>query len=166
MIYYTKFDTPFCRVILAGNEKGLSHLHLNTGEGKRQFEVSKEWVHDHTLFLNTVEQINEYFEGNRREFNVKVNPEGTDFQKSVWRQLSKIPYGELRTYKDIARAVGNEKAARAVGMANGKNPIPLIIPCHRVIGTNGGLTGFAHGLEIKEKLIKLEQGVLNPEAGG
>ena len=166
MIYYTKFETPLCQIILAGNETGLSHLHLNTGEGKRPFEVSEDWVHDPAFFSDIVAQITEYCDGNRKEFKVSVNPEGTDFQKRVWRQLSKIPYGELRTYKGIARAMGNEKAARAVGMANGKNPIPLIIPCHRVIGTNGGLTGFAHGLALKEELIKLEQGVLNPEAEG
>ncbi len=161
MIYYTQFETPLCQIILAGNEAGLRHLHLNTGEGKRRFEISKGWVHDHAFFSNTVAQITEYFEGKRREFHVTLNPQGTDFQKRVWRRLSEIPYGELRTYKGIARAMGNEKAARAVGMANSHNPIPLIIPCHRVIGTDGGLTGFAHGLDMKERLIRMEQAATN-----
>jgi methylated-DNA-[protein]-cysteine S-methyltransferase len=161
MIYYTQFESPFCQIILAGNQHGLSHLHLNTGEGRRRFEISKEWVHDHPFFLNTMVQITEYFEGKRKEFHVTLNPQGTDFQKRVWHRLCEIPYGELRTYKGIAKALGNEKAARAVGMANSKNPIPLIIPCHRVIGTDGGLTGFAHGLALKERLIRLEKGATN-----
>ncbi|WP_246556152.1 methylated-DNA--[protein]-cysteine S-methyltransferase [Desulfonema magnum] len=158
MMYYTRFDTLFCEVILAGNEKGLSHLHLNTPEGKRRFEISKAWMLNHDFFADSITQIRAYFSGKRLKFNVTVNPQGTDFQKRVWRALSEIPYGELRTYKDIAKAIGNENAARAVGMANSKNPVPLIIPCHRVIGANGNLTGFAHGLAIKEKLINLEQG--------
>ncbi|QTA93931.1 Methylated-DNA--protein-cysteine methyltransferase [Desulfonema magnum] len=157
-MYYTRFDTLFCEVILAGNEKGLSHLHLNTPEGKRRFEISKAWMLNHDFFADSITQIRAYFSGKRLKFNVTVNPQGTDFQKRVWRALSEIPYGELRTYKDIAKAIGNENAARAVGMANSKNPVPLIIPCHRVIGANGNLTGFAHGLAIKEKLINLEQG--------
>ena len=157
MMYYTRFDTPFCEIILVGNEEGLSNLHLNTGEGKRSFEISKEWILNETFFADTINQIKEYFRGKRTQFSVIINPQGTEFQKRVWRNLCKIGYGELCTYKDIAKAIGNEKAARAVGMANSKNPIPLIVPCHRVIGTNGKLTGFAHGLAMKERLINLEQ---------
>ncbi len=157
MIYYSRFDTPLCEVILAGDLNGLSHLHLNTGKGKRHFKVSREWVLNDIFFADTIKQIKAYFDGNRKEFNVVLNPQGTVFQKRVWRELSAIAYGELRTYKDIAKAIGNEKAARAVGMANSKNPIPLIIPCHRVIGSNGKLTGFAHGLATKKRLIDFEQ---------
>jgi len=156
-MYYTRFDTPFCEIILAGHEKGLSHLHLNTGKGKRSFKVSKEWVHNRDFFADTIKQVKAYFAGKQKQFNVKLNPQGTDFQKSVWRALSEIAYGELRTYKDIAKAIGNEKASRAVGMANSKNPIPLIVPCHRVIGSNGNLTGFAHGLAMKKRLIDFER---------
>ena len=156
-MYYTRFNTSFCEIILVGNVAGLSNLHLNTGDGKRCFEISKRWMINDTFFEDIINQIREYFEGKRTKFNVIVNPRGTDFQKRVWRELSKIAYGELYTYKDIAKAIGNEKAARAVGMANSKNPIPLIIPCHRVIGTNGKLTGFAHGLAMKERLINFEQ---------
>jgi len=157
MMYYTKFETRFCEIILAGNKEGLSHLHLNTGEGKRRFEISGKWVFNHDFFTDTINQINEYFNGKRTKFNVTVNPRGTVFQKRVWLELSKIAHGELCTYKDIAKAIGNENAARAVGMANSKNPIPLIVPCHRVIGANGKLTGFAHGVAIKEELIQFEQ---------
>ena len=157
VMYHTRFNTSFCEIILVGNGEGLTNLHLNTGDGKRCFEISKRWMINDAFFEDIINQIREYFEGKRTKFNVIVNPRGTDFQKRVWRELSKIAYGELCTYKDIAKAIGNEKAARAVGMANSKNPIPLIIPCHRVIGTNGKLTGFAHGLAMKERLINFEQ---------
>ncbi len=156
-MYYTRFETPLCEIILAGNAEGLSHLHLNTGKGKRSFKVLKEWVPNDGFFADTIKQIKAYCNGKQKKFNVMLNPQGTDFQKKVWRELSEIAYGKLRTYKDIAIAIGNKKASRAVGMANSKNPIPLIIPCHRVIGSNGKLTGFAHGLAMKKKLIDFEQ---------
>ncbi|MBF8983850.1 methylated-DNA--[protein]-cysteine S-methyltransferase [Lutibacter sp. B2] len=156
-MYYTRFNTPFCEIILVGDEQGLTNLHLNTGEGKRIFEISHEWILKDEFFVQSIKEIEEYFRGERKVFNIKLNPNGTDYQKKVWNELSKIPYGEVYTYKKIATNIGNEKASRAVGMANSKNPIPLIIPCHRVIGGNGKLTGFAHGLPIKEKLINLER---------
>lgn len=156
-MYYTQFNTRFCDIILAGNHKGLAHLHLNTGEGNRRFEISGEWMVNKAFFVDAETQILEYLNGTRKRFDLEICPRGTDFQKQVWRELCRIPYGELTSYKDIACAMGNQKAARAVGAANGKNPIPLIIPCHRVVGTNGNLTGFAHGLEIKKRLINLEQ---------
>ena len=102
-------------------------------------------------------QIDEYFTGGRTEFVLPLNATGTEFQKRVWAELLKIPYGETRTYKDIAKAAGNEKGSRAVGGACGKNPIMLIVPCHRVVGTSGALTGFAGGIEVKEKLLQLEK---------
>lgn len=157
MIYTTTFVTPFCPIILVGNEEGLCHLHLDTGEGKRQFVVDDEWCEDRSFFANTIDQINDYMSGKRQQFEVKLNPQGTRFQKRVWHQLTTIGYGELVSYKQIALAVGNPNGARAVGMANSKNPIPLLIPCHRVVAANGKLTGFAHGLVIKEKLIALER---------
>ncbi len=157
-MYYTKFNTRFCGVILAGDEKGLAHLHLNTGEGSRQFEIQKDWDLKPDFFDVIKSQILEYLDGKREVFDVPLNPEGTEFQKKVWTQLRKIPFGRLANYGEIAKRLGNPKAFRAVGAANGKNPIPLIIPCHRVVGANGSLTGFAHGLAIKEKLIGLEQG--------
>ncbi|SMD12008.1 methylated-DNA-[protein]-cysteine S-methyltransferase [Desulfocicer vacuolatum DSM 3385] len=157
-MYYTKFNTRFCEIILAGDEKGLAHLHLNTGEGSRKFEIQEDWELNQAFFENIKTQILEFLDGSRETFDVRINPAGTEFQKKVWKQLRKIPFGRLVSYGEIAKQLGNSKASRAVGAANGKNPIPLIIPCHRVVGTNGKLTGFAHGLAIKEKLIGLEKG--------
>lgn len=104
-------------------------------------------------------ELEEYFESERKEFTFKYEMRGTEFQKKVWSALCDIPYGETRTYKDIAVAIGNQKASRAVGMANNKNPIAIVVPCHRVIGANGKLVGYAGGLDIKEALLKIE-GVL------
>ncbi len=156
-MYYTKFETTFCDVILAGDNKGLSFLHLETNEEQRKFEIDSKWIKNDNYFEQDKAQILEYFENKRKTFNLKINPKGTDFQQKVWNALIKIPYGKTLTYKDIAIMIGNKNASRAVGMANSKNPIPLIIPCHRVIGANGELTGFAPGLALKEKLINLER---------
>lgn len=101
-------------------------------------------------------QLKEYFEGKRKIFELQINPKGTEFMKNVWQELEKIPYGKTATYKEIAERIGNPKAARAVGMANNKNPIPIIIPCHRVIGANEKLVGYALGLSMKERLLELE----------
>lgn len=98
----------------------------------------------------------EYIVGERKVFDLKLNPEGTAYQKRVWKELENIPYGETRSYKQIAEKLGDPNASRAVGLANGKNPIPLIVPCHRVVGVNGKLTGFAFGLDMKKKLLDLE----------
>ncbi len=159
-MYYTKFDTRLCEIILAGDAKGLAHLDLNTGQGSRAFEIQDAWELKPEFFKDTQSQILEYLAGKRTVFEVCLNPAGTEFQKKVWAQLRTIPYSNLVSYGEIAKQLGNPKAARAVGAANGKNPIPLIIPCHRVVGGNGNLTGFAHGLAIKEKLIALEQGLI------
>ena len=102
-------------------------------------------------------QLDEYFGGMRKAFDLPLNPTGTEFQKRVWNELAKIPYGETRTYKEIAKAMGNENSSRAVGNANNKNPIAIIIPCHRVIGTSGKLVGYAGGLEKKKKLLEMEK---------
>lgn len=106
---------------------------------------------------NIILQLNEYFSGVRKSFDLKLNLTGTNFQKKVWEALGNIPYGETKSYKEIAIEVGSPKAFRAVGSANNKNPIPIIIPCHRVIGKNGKLVGFAGGLHLKEKLLELEK---------
>ena len=103
------------------------------------------------------DQLKEYFQGTRREFTIPIEAEGSEFQKKVWKALLDIPYGQTRTYKEIAIAIGNEKACRAVGMANNRNPISIIIPCHRVIGANGKLVGYGGGLDIKEKLLNIEK---------
>ncbi len=156
-MYYTLFKTRFCDVILAGDERGLQHLHLNTGDGKKGlFEQPSDWQRNDPLFRSVQEQIVAYCDGDLQRFDVVLNPQGTDFQRKVWKVLEAIPFGELTTYGDMARQLGKPTAARAVGAANGRNPIPLIVPCHRVIGSQGQLTGFAHGLTIKQQLIDWE----------
>ncbi|WP_343344784.1 methylated-DNA--[protein]-cysteine S-methyltransferase [Terrisporobacter petrolearius] len=113
-------------------------------------------IEETDLIKECFKQLKEYFEGNRREFDLPLETRGTQFQKKVWDELLKIPYGETKSYKDIAIAIGNEKACRAIGMANNKNHIPIIIPCHRVIGSNGKLVGYAGGLNVKKKLLNIE----------
>ncbi|MFC2995753.1 methylated-DNA--[protein]-cysteine S-methyltransferase [Acinetobacter sichuanensis] len=111
----------------------------------------------HSILLETQKQLNEYFAGQRQKFDVPLDFEGTEFQQKVWQALLTIPFGETRSYKDIAEQIGNVKAVRAVGAANGKNPISIIAPCHRVVGANGKLVGFAGGLENKDILLKIEK---------
>ena len=111
----------------------------------------------HPILLETQKQLNEYFAGQRQKFDVPLDFEGTEFQQKVWQALLTIPFGETRSYKDIAEQIGNVKAVRAVGAANGKNPISIIAPCHRVVGANGKLVGFAGGLENKDILLKIEK---------
>lgn len=111
---------------------------------------------NHPILLETQKQLNEYFAGKRQQFDLPLDFEGTEFQQKVWQALLTIPFGETRSYRDIAEQVGNVKAVRAVGAANGKNPISIIAPCHRVVGVNGKLVGFAGGLDNKDILLKLE----------
>lgn len=111
----------------------------------------------HPILLETQKQLNEYFKGKRQQFDLPLDFEGTEFQQKVWQALLTIPFGETRSYKEIAEQVGNVKAVRAVGAANGKNPISIIAPCHRVVGANGKLVGFAGGLENKDILLKIER---------
>ncbi len=124
-------------------------------------KVSGEYIQDFgtktELSEKTYNQLIEYFNGKRKTFDIPFKMHGTVFQQKVWNALCEIPYGETRSYKDIAKAVGNEKASRAIGMANNKNPIHIIIPCHRVIGTSGKLVGYAGGLPMKEFLLKMEK---------
>ena len=110
-----------------------------------------------SVILKAFNEIEEFLDGTRRNFSIKLNPKGTSFQKQVWNALMQIPYGQTRSYKEIAVTIKNSNASRAVGMANNKNPIPIIIPCHRVIGTDGKLVGYAGGLKIKETLLGIEQ---------
>ena len=140
-------------------------------EKKNKNGVSKEIVQSDNIWLdkksymlketdlinNTRKQLDEYFAGNRKQFDIPIKLDGTDFQINVWKELLKIPYGETCSYLDIAKRIGNPKASRAVGMANNKNKIIIIVPCHRVIGSNKKLVGYACGLEVKEKLLELER---------
>lgn len=119
---------------------------------------SEECIEQETSLLkNAFVQLEEYFNGERKEFDLPLDPKGTDFQKKVWNALRNIPYGETRSYKQVAAAIGQANASRAVGMANNKNPLIILIPCHRVIGANGSLVGYAGGLDVKQKLLDLEK---------
>lgn len=119
---------------------------------------SKNLINQETSIIKEAfKQLSEYFEGIRQDFDLPLNPKGTDFQKKIWCELTKIPYGETKSYKQIAESVGTPKACRAVGAANNKNPISIVIPCHRVIGSNGNLVGYGGGLHRKEFLLNLEQ---------
>lgn len=157
MLYYTTFTTPYWEICLVGNDDGLTNLHLFTGEGKRELAINPHWEQNHALFAEAEKQLQEYFQGKRKRFDLALNPQGTEFQKTVWKVLCNIPYGETRSYKELAETLGKPNGARAVGTANGKNPIALIIPCHRVIAGSGKLAGFAHGLAAKQALLELEQ---------
>lgn len=112
---------------------------------------------DNKILLQAEKELKEYFDGKRKKFTLPLDLRGTDFQLRVWNVLREIPYGETRSYKEVALAAGNEKASRAVGLANNKNPILIVVPCHRVIGSNGAMTGFACGLDVKKKLLELEK---------
>lgn len=129
-------------------------LSINIVEDKL---INKENTNKSEIAISILKQLDEYFEGKRKVFNIDIELKGTNFQKRVWNELLKIPYGHTKTYKDIAKAVGNEKASRAIGGANNKNPIMIIVPCHRVIGSNNKLVGYAGGLDVKERLLSLER---------
>lgn len=121
------------------------------------FEISDVEEKETPVIRDAYKQICDYLHGKRKTFDLLLAPQGTPFQKTVWEELMKIPYGEIRSYKQVAEAIGNPKACRAVGMANNKNPLLIVIPCHRVIGTNGALVGYGGGLDKKSYLLKLEK---------
>ncbi|UDQ99020.1 methylated-DNA--[protein]-cysteine S-methyltransferase [Lentisphaerota bacterium WC36G] len=161
-IFYTTFKTTFCNITLVGNHDGLTNLEMSHTDGKRIFEIDSNWIKNDDFFVDIKKQLCEYFAGKRTSFtNIKLNINGTDFQKKVWNTLQKIDYGAVVSYKTIAEMINKPKASRAVGMANSKNKIPIIIPCHRIVGSNGQLTGFAHGLQLKKRLLNLERGKEN-----
>ena len=153
---YCYMASPVGQLKLVANEQALVAI-LWDNENPNRVRLA-ELIEDvsHPILLNTQQQLIEYFSGQRKVFDILLDFEGTDFQKQVWSALLTIPYGETRSYKQIAQQLGNEKAVRAVGAANGKNPISIIAPCHRVIGAGGALVGFAGGLDKKEILLRLE----------
>ncbi|OCH23275.1 methylated-DNA--[protein]-cysteine S-methyltransferase [Aliivibrio logei] len=154
MNVYTQFDSPIGLITVNGNDDGLLGVWYEShARTLSDFGVQDD---EHPILQLTVSQLKEYFNGERREFSIPLAANGTEFQNKVWQALATIPYGETWCYKDLAIAVGNPKASQAVGGANGKNPISIIVPCHRVIGKNGSLTGYAGGLDIKDALLKLE----------
>jgi methylated-DNA-[protein]-cysteine S-methyltransferase len=155
-ISYCYVDSPIGKLLLAGSDGELAVIDFQRGPRPRRPERS--WQEDARLFADALRQLDEYFRGARREFSLRLSPSGTEFQRIVWNALLEIPYGETTSYGALARRIGRPAASRAVGLANGSNPIPIVIPCHRVIGSNGSLTGYGGGLPIKEALLALERG--------
>lgn len=152
MGYYWSYEMTFGRVYICEEN---NEIVLISQEKKIPLESVKK--KETELIKKAACQLEEYLDGKRKKFELPLNPKGTKFQKLVWDALLKIPYGETRCYKDVAKFVLNPKGARAIGMANNRNPIMIVIPCHRVIGKNGALVGYAGGLGLKEKLLKLEK---------
>lgn len=153
---FKKMLTPVGELTLVATDVGMAAILWEDDDPKRVRVQAFEQNDQHPLLLQCERQLTEYFAGKRREFSLPLDMLGTDFQKSVWQRLLAIPYGETRSYGQLATELGNPKAMRAVGAANGKNPLSIIVPCHRVIGASGKLTGFAGGLEVKERLLRLE----------
>ena len=154
LLYWHEFDSPVGRLLLAGD--GTSLIQVCFQSGPRPLQPHAGWVADPAPFRAAMAQLAEYFTGKRRRFDLPLAPRGTEFQRRVWRALTEIPYGKTVSYGELARRIEKPSAARAVGLANGANPLPIIVPCHRVIGADGSLTGFGGGLPIKRKLLALE----------
>jgi len=154
-MFYTYMDSPIGRLLLAGDRDSLKRVGFSSGDKARG--ADPDWERFDEPFRQVRRQLTEYFEGTRKAFDLSLAPDATPFQARVLEALVEIPYGETRSYRDVAVAVGNPKAVRAVGGANGSNPIPIVIPCHRVIGSNGALTGFGGGLDTKRFLLDLER---------
>src|SRR5205809_652763 len=153
-VYYTMFESPVGRLLLAGDSNALRRVCFESS--KRPALPREDWKQNRAAFAEVIRQLQAYFRGELKEFDVSLAMGGTDFQLRVWNALRKIPYGETISYAQLAGRIGNPQAVRAVGLANGSNPIPIIVPCHRVIGSDGSLTGFGGGLSTKKKLLELE----------
>ncbi len=153
-MYYCYLDTPIGELLLAGEEDALVMIGFPKGSMRR--EPEPDWIYNEKPLAEASRQLREYFAGERRAFDLPLRLAGTEFQVSVLEALQEIPYGETTSYGEIARRIGRPKAVRAVGAANGRNPIPIVVPCHRVIGSTGDLTGFGGGLDTKEALLRLE----------
>lgn len=152
---YSYLDTPIGTLLIAGDAEAIRYI--NFPKGKHAVKPQRDWMESaRGPVQQAIKQLREYFASKRTDFDLPLAPEGTEFQLKVWRALQEIPYGETISYGELAKRVGNPKASRAVGAANGQNPIPIVIPCHRVIGSNGKLTGFGGGLPTKEALLALE----------
>ncbi|MBI1740661.1 MAG: methylated-DNA--[protein]-cysteine S-methyltransferase [Acidobacteriales bacterium] len=159
-IYFTRTSSPVGPLLLALSSRGLLKIEFDRGqpaEGDNQ-----TWIESAGTLQPWLRELNGYFSGQRREFSLPLDLRGTDFQLQCWRALLEIPYGETRTYRDIAQAIAHPHAFRAVGMSNNRNPIAIVVPCHRVIASDGSLCGYGGGLDIKRKLLDLEQANLRP----
>jgi methylated-DNA-[protein]-cysteine S-methyltransferase len=156
---YTTMDSPIGELLLLGDGDTLHGLHMQAG--RHPLRINPRWQRDDDAFADVRNQLEEYFAGERSTFDLKMHLEGTAFQRTVWHALTEIPYGETISYGELARRIGRPDRARAVGTANGQNPIAVIVPCHRVIGANGKLVGYGGGLDNKRRLLELESGVLS-----
>lgn len=153
-MYYCEFDSPLGVITVQASDTGIKGIWFETYTTKP--EMLGKHSDSHPVLSETREQLTEYLAGTRTKFDLPLDADGTEFQKQVWQELTKIPFGETRSYKDIAQAINKPKAVRAVGAANGKNPISVVVPCHRVVGSNRALTGYAGGIDRKQKLLELE----------
>ena len=162
MMLCRRIDSPVGPLMLAADDTGLRHIEFRDN---RHPADRADWHGGDSDVLRDAEaQLREYFEGRRREFDLPLAPHGTDFQLQVWRELARIPFGATISYAQLAQRIGNPTGTRAVGAANGRNPLPIVLPCHRVIGADGGLTGFGGGLPTKDFLLRLE-GALPEQSG-
>ncbi|HST10307.1 MAG TPA: methylated-DNA--[protein]-cysteine S-methyltransferase [Terriglobales bacterium] len=155
-LYYAQIPSPIGPLNLAVSEIGLVALEFDRGHFPPTKDKNVSWEHSPAKIKPYARELNEYFAGKRRDFTFALDLRGTPFQRDCWRALLAIPYGETRTYADIARAVKKPQAFRAVGMANNRNPIAVVVPCHRVIASDGTLCGYGGGLDVKRKLLELE----------
>ena len=155
---YQWLESPTGKLLLVGDESGLRAVSF--AQGRTPPRVSPNWENDHALLREPVRQLRAFFAGELQRFDLPLKPEGTEFQLRVWNALLEIPYGETTSYGELARRLGNPAASRAVGLANGSNPIAIVIPCHRVIGSTGKLTGYGGGLENKRWLLDFERSQL------
>jgi methylated-DNA-[protein]-cysteine S-methyltransferase len=167
IVYTTMPDTPVGSILLAADDTGLRFLLFDSGSGddSKSSDVRRnavvrplpEWERNDGRFRDAVQQLNAYFQGRLTQFSLPVAPQGTEFQRRVWTALCDVPYGQTATYGEIAAAIGQPTASRAVGMANGRNPLSIIVPCHRIIGAGGKLVGYGGGLQRKSTLLRLEK---------
>jgi methylated-DNA-[protein]-cysteine S-methyltransferase len=157
-VIYTTVDSPIGELLLLGEGDVLHGLHMQ--DGRKPIRVRPSWRCDDDAFPEVRRQLAEYFAGERTSFDLPTQLEGSGFQRTVWHALTEIPYGETISYGELARRIGRPELARAVGTANGQNPIAVIVPCHRVIGSNGKLVGYGGGLENKQLLLDLERGIV------
>ncbi|WP_137817780.1 methylated-DNA--[protein]-cysteine S-methyltransferase [Pseudomonas sp. 2FG] len=152
-MYYRYHDSPLGPLLLAADDQGLRLLHMDAAQ---PWELAEDWQAATQQLDDACRQLDQYFAGQRQEFQLRLAPAGTPFQREVWQALLEIPFGRTCSYADLAQQIARPQAVRAVGTANGANPIAVVIPCHRVIGSNGTLTGYAGGLERKQLLLQLE----------
>ena len=159
-LHYAKVSTPIGSLLLIADSEALREIRFE--KSARGMSPETDCQEGGKIVETAARQLADYFAGKRRDFDLPLAPRGTEFQQRVWQELQRIPYGQTLSYGEIARRIGRPTAVRAVGAANGKNPIPIVIPCHRVIGRDGSLTGFGGGIDIKKQLLTLEEADTNP----